>query len=354
MKTIKEGFEEGLEELAKHKDLMVLGSIKKFSEKHPNKHVKTPDIGIAQGIAHEGKTPFALSSGLGKNWTQIKEICTNNQNVKIVDTEEEFEDIAIARVMPNIKVIIPADYHEAKKATIATGTTKGPVYLKLLKEKTQITTEKSTFTVGRMEILKAGKDCTIISNGPALHDALNAAEKLSKQEIECTVLNCHTIQPIDKHALITSARLTGCIVTAEPITKGGLGSAAAEVLSQNYPIPVRMATPDSIVTEVKTAVMQKCEVCGEMIEEHGKKLQTELRPELYFRLHSGEIIKSIPGLHKALLTMKEETFTYHCNPNKNDFSTWIKEAFKEPELAKNMEKLHTKIGLMLELIKWSK
>ena len=260
--------------------------------------------------------------------------------------------MAIARVLPNIKVIIPADYHEARKATIAAGTTKGPVYLKLLKEKAQITTEKTTFTVGRMEILKAGKDCTIISNGPALHDALLAAEKLSKQEIECTVLDCHTIQPIDKHALITSARLTGCIVTAEQMTKGGLGSATAEILSQNYPVPIRMATPDNIITEVKNAVMQKCEVCGEIIEEHGKKLQTELRPELYFRLRGGEIIKSIPGLHKALLNMSDETFTYHCNTNKNDFSIWIKEAFKEPALAKNLENAHTRIKMTLELTRW--
>lgn len=349
MKTTKDGFEEGLEELARNKEIIVLSTKLKFAEKHPNKFIKTTDIGIASGMAHEGKTPFVTASGLGKNCQQIKEICANNENIKIIDFDEEFEDLAIARVLQNIKVIIPADYYEAKKATIAAGTTKGPFYLKLLTEKAHSTTEKTGFTIGRMEIIRAGKDCTIIATGPTLQNAVISAEKLAKTEIECTVLDCHTIQPIDKHALIASARLTGCIVATERT----LGSAIAETISQNYPVPVRIAT-DNIITEVKNAVMQKCEVCGEIIEEHGKKLQYELRPELYFRLKNGGIIKSIPGLHKALLTMNDETFTYHCNTNKNDFSTWIKEAFNEPLLAKKIERMHTKIGVMLELIKWSK
>ncbi|VVB81507.1 1-deoxy-D-xylulose-5-phosphate synthase [uncultured archaeon] len=350
MKTTKEGFEEGLEELSKIKEVIALStSFKKFAEKHPNKYFKTADAGIAAGMAHEGKTPFVTTVGLGKNWQQIKEICTNNENVKIIDLDEELEDLAIARILPNIKVIIPADYHEAKKATIAAGTTKGPYYIKLLTEKASIT-EKTAFTVGRMEIMRAGKDCTIISNGPALQNAMMAAEKLSKQEVECTVLDSHTIQPIDKHALIASARLTGCIVATDRI----LGSAIAETICQNYPVPVRITTPDNIIAEVKNAVMLKCEVCGEIVEEHGKKLQLELRPELYFRLHRGGIIKSIPGLHKALLNMNEETFTYHCNTNKNDFSIWVKEAFNEPILAKNLDKVHTKLGMMLELTRWLK
>jgi len=351
MKTTKDGFEEGLEELARNKEIIVLSTeLKKFADKHPNKYIKTTDTGIASGLAHEGKTPFVTASGLGKNWQQIKEISANNENIKIIDFDSEFEDIAIARVLQNIKVIIPADYYEAKKATIAAGTTKGPFYLKLLIEKAHSTTEKTGFTIGRMEIIRAGKDCTIIATGPTLQNALMAAEKLAKQEIECTVLDCHTIQPIDKHALIATARLTGCIVATERT----LGSAIAETTSQNYPVPVRFATADNIITEVKNAVMQKCEVFAEIPEEHSQKMQLEIRPELQFRLHNGGLIKSIPGLHKALLTMNEETFTHHCNTNKNDFSTWIKEAFKEQSLAKNLEKTHTKIGMMLELTRWMK
>ena len=341
MKTSKDAYKEALSELTERREDII-------AEK---------DISIAIGLALEGKTPFVTTcSALGKNWDAIREACHNNTNIKIIDIEDDKEDIGLLRTQPNIIIITPADYHEAKKAILAAGTIKGPVYIRLAKEKAYATTQKTPFTTGRMEIMRAGKDCTIIASGPALYDALDAAEKLSKQEIECTVLNCHTIQPIDKHAIISSAKLTGCMVTIEERIPGGLGSATAEVLAQNSPIPLKTTKnegPASIISAVKEKVLQKIEtVCTEMPEEHGRKLQTELQPELYFRIHGGGIIKSIPGLHKALLNMNNETFSYHCNQHKNDFSSWVKDVFKEPALAKNLEKTHTRIGMALALARW--
>ncbi len=372
MKKIKDGYAEGLIELAKQKeDLIVLSAhsaketgVKKFASEHPDRFIHCGEaeqtmMGMATGFEMEGKIPFVSTCvALGKNWDQIRDICYKNLNVKIADSHKEaFEDIALTRALPNITIIIPADYNQAKKATLAAGTTKGPVYIRLATEKAELTTEKTSFVIGRVEIMRAGKDCTIITCGPILHDAMLAAEKLAKQEIECTVLDCHTIQPIDKHAIISSARLTGCMVTAEQ-NSGGLGSAVAEILSQHTPVPMRMVKTENetiikIVKAVKEVVMKRCEtVCPEILEEHGRKLHMELQPELYFKLRGGGMIRNIPGLHKALLNMNDEIFTHHCNTHKNDFSTWVKEVFKEPALAKNLEQKHTKLGMALELARW--
>jgi len=358
MKTSKEGYAEALVELAKQKeDIVVLSdsAIKPFAQKYPERFIQCGKaqniIGIAAGLAVEGKTPFA-SACATKNWNHIREIAYKNLNVKIIDTDETKEDLAIARTLPNITIIVPADYNEAKKATIAAGLAKGPVYLKL-GNASQATTEKTPFTIGRAEIMRAGKDCTIVSCGTALQEALRAAEKLSLQEIECTVLDCHTIRPIDKHAILTSARITGCIVAAEE--NAGLGTAVAELLIQNFPVPVRMANADAanIAKAAKESVLLRCEsACPEVPEEHGRLLISEAHPEVYFKVHGGGIIKSLPGLKKALLEMNNETFSYHCNAHKNDFSSWVKEAFKEPALAQQIGKTKTRLGMAITITRW--
>lgn len=366
MKT-KNGYAEALIELAKQKeDIAVLSAdtaektgVKLFAEKYPNKFIQCGKAAqsmasIAAGMAIEGKTAFATGCiTVGKNWDQIRTIAHEKLNVKIVDADETHEDIALARALPNMTIIIPADQNETKKAILAAGTMKGPAYIKLTKGENA--TEKNSFTIGRAEILRAGKDCTILACGKAVREALLAAERLSQQEIECTVLNCHTLQPLDKHAILTSARLTGCIVTAEE--GRALGSAAAEVLVQNTPVPARMADADqySIARAVKEAVLLRFETsCQEIPEEHGGIMTTRLAPESYFKLHGGGVIKSIPGLTRALLEMSNETFSHHCNNHKNDFSTWVKDIFKEPSLAHQLEKTHTKVGMALAIARWLK
>jgi len=402
---MRDGFGEALAELGRrNSEVVVLSTdaaestrVQKFAHQHPERFIQCGAaeqnmLGIAAGLALEGKVPFVTGFAAvnpGKNWDQLRtDVCFNNLNVKIVGSNaglsngpegavhHALEDIAIVRSLPNITVLVPADDIEARKATIAAGTMKGPVYLRLGREKLPpVTKEKTPFTVGRMEIIRAGKDCTIIAAGAMVNEAEAAAERLAKQEIECTVLNCHTIKPIDKHAIITSAKLTGCVVTIEEHQRqGGLGSAVAEVLSEHMPVPLRIIgikdqfatsgtvkelfekyglTPKHIMKEVKQAVLKKCAtICTEIPEEHGRRLYAELKPEMHFRLKGGGTVKSIPGLNQALLEMDHETFSHHCNIDKNDFSAWIKDVFDEPVLAKNIERVKTPIGMAVRISRW--
>jgi len=397
---MKEGYAQGLVELGnKVKDLVVLSAdnaivtrAAKLAEKHPNKFIQCGSaeqnmMGIAAGLALEGKVPFVSAHAAfnpGRNWDQLRvSVCYNKLNVKIIGvhagfsaeqeggTHHALEDIALARTLPNMIVIAPADATEARKATIAAGTMKGPVYIRL--SKSPKTTEESTpFTIGRAEIMRAGKDCTIIACGAMVSEALKAAKKLEEQEIHCTVLNSHTIKPLDKHTILSSAKITGCVITAEEHqTNGGLGSAVAELLSQNLPVPVKMIGVDdkfgtsgtlqelhnkhgltsaNIVKTVKETIMQKCS--GQVVEEHEKVIHKET--DMPFKLHDGGTIKSIPGLQKALLNMKEHTFRQHCNKNKNDFSKWILDVFEEKGLAKKLRNVYTRVGMANVITRWLK
>lgn len=213
---------------------------------------------LASGMAAVGKVPFISSYAMfspGRNWEQIRTtICYNNQNVKIAGahsgvsvgpdgaTHQAVEDIAITRVIPNMVVISPCDSIEAKKATIAVARYKGPVYIRFTREKTPImTTEETTFEIGKAEIYREGKDVSIIACGPLVYEALKAAEELSKEGIEAEVINNHTIKPMDKETILESAKKTGCVVTIEEHqAAGGMGSAVSEILSQNYTVPMEI------------------------------------------------------------------------------------------------------------------
>lgn len=361
MKTTQDGYNEGLIELAKYQDIICISAdtkIKEFAKKHPDKILKLGKteqnlLSIASGLASEGKIPFVIGCPT-QNFEQLNEICKNNLNVKIADIDNDHIDIALTRILPNITVIVPADYDEARKATIAAGTLRGPVYIKLIDEKKKITDSKSDFTLGRAEILRAGKDCTIIACGKGVSEALEAADRLEKQEIECTVLNSHTIQPIDKQAIASSARVTGCIVTVEEQT--ALGSSVAEIISQYTPVPMRMVKTgnvNNIIRAVKETVLRRCEsICTAVPEEHGRRLIYDISPELHFKIQGGGDITNIPRLEEALINMKDKIFAYHCNKEKNDFSAWINGVFKERTLAENLAKVHTRIGMILEINRW--
>ena len=211
---------------------------------------------IAAGLAMAGKIPFIASYACfspGRNWEQIRtNICLNDTDVKIVGahagvsvgpdgaTHQALEDIAITRVLPNMTVVYPCDAIEARKATVAAAKHHGPVYLRFAREKTPVFTHDDTpFAIGHAQILREGKDCAIIGSGPLLFQALLAAEKLAEEGIECRVVNCHTIKPIDKEAILAAAHDCGAIVSVEEHqAAGGLGSAVAELLAQNHPVPM--------------------------------------------------------------------------------------------------------------------
>lgn len=231
-----------------------------FRKQFPDRFV---EIGVAEqllatagsGMANYGKIPYIASYAAfspGRNWEQIRTtIALNDVPVKIGGmhagisvgpdgaTHQQLEDMAIMRAIPNMTVIAPADSIESRKATFAASEYNHPVYMRFGREKVPVvTTQKTPFKIGRAEVFREGKDVTVIACGSLVYEALIAAESL-KGEFEVEVINNHTLKPIDAKTIISSARKTGAVVTAEEhqIT-GGLGGAVMEVLAENVPVPV--------------------------------------------------------------------------------------------------------------------
>jgi len=239
-----------------------------FKKKFPDRYIEVGVAeqnmaGLAAGMAlGAGKVPFISSYAVfspGLNWSQIRVLMAYSRaNVKIIGahagisvgpdgaTHQALEDIAITRVLPYMTIIVPCDSIETKKATTTIASRKGTCYMRFTREKTPIiTTEKSPFKIGQAEIFRTGQDVTIVACGPLVYEALLAAKEL-ETEIDCEVINSHTIKPLDKKTIIASVKKTGCVVTVEEhqIT-GGLGGAVAEVLGENYPVPIeRVGMPD--------------------------------------------------------------------------------------------------------------
>jgi transketolase len=264
-KGTREGFGKGLVEAAKADqrvmvvvaDLKESTKVEEFSKTFPERYL---DVGVAEqnmmgigaGLALAGMVPFVSSYAVfspGRNWEQLRvSVAMMNANVKIAGhhaglvtgpdgaTHQALEDIALTRVLPNMTVIVPADFEEARKATVAAALYEGPVYLRFSRVLSPVFSSKDTpFEIGKAEVLRMGKKATIVASGHLVFDALRAGE-----ELDAEVINMHTIKPMDSRTLITSAKKTGRVVTLEDHQViGGLGSAAAEVLSENYPVPLR-------------------------------------------------------------------------------------------------------------------
>jgi len=231
-----------------------------FKDKFPERFV---EIGIAEqnlatvasGLAVYGKIPFISSYAAfspGRNNEQIRTtIALNNVPVKIAGahagisvgpdgaTHQALEDIALMRVQPNMVVVVPCDAIEAEKATLASASNGKPTYLRFSRDKSAIfTTPETPFEIGKAVILRDGVDATIIGCGMLLYNALLAAEELSKENIECVVINSHTVKPLDEKTIIEAVQKTGAVVSMEEHqVNGGLGSAVAELLTKNYPAP---------------------------------------------------------------------------------------------------------------------
>jgi len=271
--STRQGFGEGLLQAGIENDNVVAlcadltDSVKVniFADKFPNRFIQ---IGIAEqnmasvasGMAAMGKIPFIASYGIfnpGRNWEQIRTtICYNNQPVKIIGSHaglsvgpdggshQMLEDIALTRVIPNMVVISPCDYIEAKKATIAIAKTKDPTYMRLSRNDTPvITTNDTPFVIGKAQIVFVPEvglaHVGIIATGPALYKALVAAHTLEKKGIKVKVMNLSTIKPLNENAIIILAKETRAIVTVEDHQiVGGMGSACAECLAQNHNVPI--------------------------------------------------------------------------------------------------------------------
>ncbi len=275
-----------------------------FAEKFPERFV---EIGVAEqnlvtvasGMAAMGKIPFCSSYAMfspGRNWEQIRTtIAYNDRAVKIVGshagisvgpdggTHQALEDIALMRIMPNMDVLSPCDSIEAKKATLALAKTGKPAYLRLARDKTPIiTTEETPFETSKAQIFWMPDvglaQVGIIVTGSLTYRAILAAKELENQEgsqrIKTKVMNLSSIVPIDVEAVVALAKECKAIVTVEEHqVRGGMGSAVAEVLAQNYSVPMEFigvqnkfgqsGTPDELiehygmgVKDIKNAVQK--------------------------------------------------------------------------------------------------
>lgn len=273
----RNGFGEGLLELGEHhKDVVALTGdlaestrVLDFAKKYPERFVECGVaeqnmMGVAAGLALAGKTAFVASYATfspGRSWDQLRvSVAYSKANVKVAGshtglsvgpdgaTHQALEDIAIVRTVPNMTVVVPCDTIEARRTTIALGTTAGPAYFRLGREKTPVmTTDETPFTIGKATVFKEGSDVAVIGSGPILYNGLMAALELETEGISVLVINNHTIKPIDSETIVWAAKLTGAVVTLEEHQiMGGAGSAVAEVLAQKYPVPIEMiGMPDT-------------------------------------------------------------------------------------------------------------
>lgn len=276
---IRVGFGEGLLALGEtHADVVALCAdltdstkMGDFARAYPNRYVQ---IGVAEqnlaacasGMAAMGKLPFVSSYAMfspGRNWEQIRTtICYNNQPVVIVGshagvsvgpdggTHQAVEDIAITRVLPRMCVVVPADSIEAKKATSALADRRTPAYIRLAREKTPVvTTEESPFVIGKANIIfsPSKPQASLIACGPMVAQALLAAQALFEEGIMVSVVNNHTVKPLDGDTILKVAKEAGRVVTIEEHQRaGGMGSAIAEFLVTHHPVPMTLLGVDDV------------------------------------------------------------------------------------------------------------
>ncbi|MBS7656550.1 transketolase family protein [Candidatus Bathyarchaeota archaeon] len=234
-----------------------------FKKKHPERFfdvgiAEANMVGVAAGLSLTGLIPFIHTFSVfavGRVYDQIRiSVCYQKANVKIVGTSaglsdahdgathQSVDDVTIARVLPNMTVIVPCDGIEVRKAVRAIYEHFGPVYLRIDRMPVPFvweSMENCQFKIGKASILREGSDVTIIASGCTVHLAVKAADQISKIGIKAEVLDIHTIKPIDEEAIVKAAKKTGAIITAEEHSViGALGGAVAEVLGERYPAPL--------------------------------------------------------------------------------------------------------------------
>lgn len=230
-------------------------------------------VGISAGLAHSGKKPFVTSPACFLSMRSIEQIkvdvAYSATNVKLVGisggvsygalgmSHHSVQDLAVARAIPGLAVILPADRHETKRMTEALVKHEGGVYVRIGRNPVEDVYESDDyeFVIGQAVTLREGSDITIIAAGETVRVALDAEELLRQAGVSCRVLNMHTIKPLDEEAVLRAARETGRIITVEEHSIfGGLGAAVAETVVQHQPVPVRIiGIPDEPAIAGKTA-----------------------------------------------------------------------------------------------------
>ena len=242
--TLVELVEQGIDVVAVEADLSGSTTTKKLGAAHPERLVNVgiaeqDMVGVAAGLSLTGHTAFTGSFavfGTGRVYDQIRNtVCYANLNVKIAPTHagisvgpdggshQMVEDIALMRVLPNMRVLVPADYYAAKAAIKLAAETPGPVYVRM----------------GRAYVLREGSDVSIVACGVEIDEALKAADLLAAEGISAEVIDAFCVKPLDEDTILASVEKTGCIVTAEEHSViGGLGGAVAECLAAKHPAPL--------------------------------------------------------------------------------------------------------------------
>jgi transketolase len=213
-------------------------------------------IGIASGLAANGKIPFASTFAVfatSRCFDQIRVgVAQSKLNVKIVSTHsgltvgedgashQALEDLALICSLPGFTVIVPADGVETAQVIRAVVAHKGPCYVRLIRGKLPLVfDDKYKFQIGKAAMMREGKNATIMAIGTMVAPALEAADVLAREGVECRVLNMSTLKPIDTEAVLKAAKDTGAIVTAEEHQEhGGLGSIVARIVGKNIPVPL--------------------------------------------------------------------------------------------------------------------
>lgn len=305
-KDTRSGFGDGLLEIGKKNPNVVglcadlTGSLKMnaFEKEFPDRFVQVGIaeanmMGIAAGMTIGGKIPYTgtfANFSTGRVYDQIRQsIAYSNKNVKICAshagitlgedgaTHQILEDIGMMRMLPNMTVIVPADYNQTKAATMAIGEHVGPVYLRFGRPVVPIfVPENQPFVIGKADVLIEGTDVTIVACGHLVWKSIEAAQILAEQGISAEVINMHTIKPFDREALLKSVSKTKCVVSAEEhMRNGGLGDAVAQVLSQEMPLPQEYVavndkfgesgTPDELMAKYKLEAVDVADAAKKVI-----------------------------------------------------------------------------------------
>ena len=260
--TLVELADEGLDIVAVEADLSGSTTTAKLKDAYPQRFfnagiAEANMTDVAAGMAYEGKIAFTGSFavfGTGRAWEQVRNtVCANDLNVKLAPTHagvtvgpdggshQALEDIALMRVLPRMKVLVPADFNAARAAIRLAAHTPGPFYIRLGRaEIPDVYDEDFTFELGKAYVLREGTDVTLAACGIEVAQALKAAETLAAEGISAEVIDVACIKPLDVETLVASVTKTGGIVTCEEHSVlGGMGSAVSEVLSEVAPVPTR-------------------------------------------------------------------------------------------------------------------
>lgn len=249
-----------------------------FPERFVNVGIAEQNLmGVAAGLSTAGKIVFAstfaifatgrafeiVRNSIGYPKLNVK-ICATHSGITVGEdgaSHQAIEDISCMRTIPNMTVIVPSDSVETRAAIHAVSKMDGPVYVRLGRLAVPVINDKASykFEIGKGVVLNKGDDATIIATGLMVGEALEAAKELETEGIKARVINIHTIKPIDENLIIEAAGETGAIVTAEEHNIiGGLGSAVAEVIGENYPVPLkRIGIRDTFGESGKPAELMK-------------------------------------------------------------------------------------------------